>query len=120
MSLPAVLGPYDDVKAVLTQTANTTQLEPSPAQADGANDNAVKKDLRVRQEVALSSAMNDSGLFTLNFDNDERYLPFEYTGAISSWQLTFPHHSRQRALLESLSDIIVHLRYTAKSSGGQR
>lgn len=120
VSLPAVLGPYEDVKAVLTQTANTTQLEPSPAQADGANDNAVKKDLRVRQEVALSSAMNDSGLFTLNFDNDERYLPFEYTGAISSWQLTFPHHSRQRALLESLSDIIVHLRYTAKSSGGQR
>jgi hypothetical protein len=117
VSLPATLGPYEDVKAILTQTANTTWLEPA-AKTPAAADATVRKDLRVRQEIALSSGLNDSGLFTLNFDTDERYLPFEYTGAISAWQLNFPHHANQRALLESLTDIIVHLRYTAKNSGG--
>lgn len=117
ISLPATLGPYEDIKAILTQTANTTVLAPSTPNTPAP---VVKKDLRVRQEVALSSGLNDSGLFNLNFDNDERYLPFEYTGAISKWQLSFPNHSDQKAMLESLTDIIVHLRYTAKSSGGQR
>lgn len=114
VSLPATLGPYEDVKAILTQTANTTYLAPATTQSD----TVVKKDLRAKQQIALSSGLNDSGLFTLNFDSDERYLPFEYTGAISSWQLTFPNHTRQNALLESLTDIIVHLRYTAKHSAG--
>ncbi len=116
VSLPATLGPYEDIKAILTQTANTTYLTPAARHTDAA----VKKDLRAKQQIALSSGLNDSGLFTLNFDSDERYLPFEYTGAISTWQLTFPNHARQNALLESLTDIIVHLRYTAKNTGGQR
>lgn len=115
VSLPATLGPYEDIKAILTQTANSTWLTPSTA-----TDAPVKKDLRVRQEVALSSGLNDSGLFTLNFDTDERYLPFEFTGAVSTWQLTFPNHTRQQAMLTSLTDIIVHLRYTAKNTGGPR
>lgn len=58
---------------------------------------------------------------TLKLFNDDypgHYLPFEYTGAASNWKLTFPHHARQRALLESLTDIIVQVRYTAKNSGG--
>lgn len=113
VSLPATLGPYEDVKATLTQTAHSTWLVPGSGE-----DASVLKDLRIRQEVALSSGFNDSGLFTLNFD-DERYLPFEYTGAVSAWQLTFPNPGAQRALLESMTDIIVHLRYTAKSDGGR-
>lgn len=115
VSLPTTLGPYEDVKAILTQTAHSTWLAPDNAD-EAAN---VFKDLRIRQEVALSSGLNDSGLFTLSFENDERYLPFEYTGAVSAWQLTFPNPAQQRTLLESMTDIIVHLRYTAKSSGGQ-
>ena len=115
VSLPATLGPYEDVRAILTQTANVTWLTPAAA----ASDTTVKTDLRVRQQIALSSGLNDSGLFALNFDADERYLPFEYTGVVSKWQLTFPNHPRQQSVLESLTDIIVHLRYTAKSDGGQ-
>ncbi|WP_237501751.1 hypothetical protein, partial [Pseudomonas carnis] len=113
---PTTLAPYEHTKAPLTQTANTTHVTPATRHTEAA----VKKDLRAKQQIALSSGLNDSGLFTLNFDSDERYLPFEYTGAISTWQLTFPNHARQNALLESLTDIIVHLRYTAKNTGGQR
>ncbi|WP_256584615.1 hypothetical protein [Pseudomonas sp. GZJR-8] len=116
VSLPATLGPYEDIKALLTQTGNTTQLAPTSDKPEVA----AKKDWRARQEIALSNGLNDSGLFTLNFDGDERYLPFEYTGAISTWQLSFPNHTRQGDLLKSLTDIIVHLRYTARNSGGLR
>ncbi|EIK72680.1 insecticidal toxin complex protein TcaB1 [Pseudomonas synxantha BG33R] len=116
VSLPATLGPYEDIKAILTQTGNTTHLAPTSDKPEVA----AKKDWRARQEIALSNGLNDSGLFTLNFDGDERYLPFEYTGAISTWQLSFPNHKRQEALLKSLTDIIVHLRYTARNSGGLR
>ena len=112
LSLPATLGPYEDIRAILTQTWNQTQLSD-----DIGN---IQENLRVREQVALSTGLNDSGLFTLSFDTDERYLPFEYTGAVSRWQLTFPNHEAQLPMLSSLSDIIVHVRYTARSPGGQR
>lgn len=61
--------------------------------------------------------MNDSGQFQLDF-NDPRYLPFEGipvndTGSLT---LSFPDATgSQRALLESLNDIILHIRYTIQS-----
>ena len=109
VSIPAVLGPYDDIRATLTQTWNQTQLSENP--------NDTRENLRVREQIVLSTGLNDSGLFTLNFDADERYLPFEFTGAISRWRLAFPNHASQLAMLGSLSDIIVHVRYTARSGG---
>ena len=111
VSLPATLGPYQDIRATLSQTRN--QIQRSPNSGD------VLDDLRVNEQVALSTGLNDSGLFTLNFDTDERYLPFEYTGAVSRWRLAFPNPAAQSAMLNSLSDIIVHVRYTARSAGGQ-
>ena len=111
VSLPATLGPYQDIRATLSQTRN--QIQRSPDIGD------VLDDLRVNEQVALSTGLNDSGLFTLNFDNDERYLPFEYTGAVSRWRLAFPNPAAQSSMLNSLSDIVVHVRYTARSAGGQ-
>ena len=110
VSLPATLGPYEDIRATLTQTYNKIQHS---EQADESTEN-----LHVREQIALSSGVNDSGLFTLSFDNDLRYLPFEYTGAVSRWQLYFPNHHTQLSMLKSLTDIIVHVRYT--SSAGAR
>jgi hypothetical protein len=108
ISLPAVLGPYEDVRATLTQTSSEVVMPGS---------STVMNSLRANQHIALSTGIDDNGLFTLNFQ-DERYLPFEYTGAISKWQLSFPNPAAQKAMLESLTDIIVHLQYTAKVSGG--
>ncbi|MET0776846.1 MAG: neuraminidase-like domain-containing protein [Pseudomonas mandelii] len=109
ISLPAILGPYEDIRATLTQTDSEVVMP-------GA-DKTVMKSLRANQQIALSTGIDDSGLFTLNFQ-DERYLPFEYTGAISKWQLSFPNHAAQRSMLESLTDIIVHVQYTARAHGG--
>lgn len=108
ISLPAVLGPYEDVRATLSQTSSEVVMPGS---------RTVMNSLRANQQIALSTGIDDNGLFTLNFQ-DERYLPFEYTGAISKWQLSFPNHAAQKAMLESLTDIIVHLQYTARVSGG--
>jgi len=62
--------------------------------------------------------MNDSGMFMLNF-GDERYLPFEGTGAISDWQISFPNatSAEQQALLQSLNDVIIQVHYTAVYGG---
>ncbi|MBV4498812.1 toxin [Pseudomonas sp. SWRI12] len=111
VSLPAVVGPYENIRATLTQVSSKVFMSPD----DSSN---VMKDLRANQQIALSTGVDDNGLFTLNF-NDERYLPFEYTGAISKWQLTFPNPEAQKDLLESLTDIIVHVSYTARAGGAQ-
>ncbi|KNH48185.1 neuraminidase-like domain-containing protein [Pseudomonas lini] len=109
ISLPAVLGPYEDIRATLTQTGSEVVM-PGP-------DKTVMKGLRANQHIALSTGIDDNGLFTLSFQ-DERYLPFEYTGAISKWKLSFPNHAAQKTMLESLTDVIVHVCYTARAGGG--
>lgn len=104
VSLPATLGAYEDIKAILTQTSHEIELP---------NGTSIK-DKRAHQQIALSTGLDDNGLFALTFDSHERYLPFEYTGAISEWTLTFPNHDMQKAILESINDIVIHLRYTAR------
>jgi hypothetical protein len=110
VSLPVTLGPYEDIRATLTQTYNKVEL------ASGINE-GVRENLRASQQIALSSGVDDDGMFTLNFD-DERYLPFEGTGALSRWSLNFPNHRNQQAIVDSLTDIIVHVQYTAKVGTG--
>src|SRR5262249_18513727 len=48
---------------------------------------------------------------------DERYLPFELCGAISDWQLDLPRDVREFDY-STIADVILHLRYTARSGGG--
>ncbi|HGJ5854730.1 hypothetical protein [Arsenophonus nasoniae] len=100
VSLPALLGPYQDIQAVLEYTG-TLQLS-----------NGCKA-------IAISRGVNDSGQFQLDF-NDSKYLPFEgipiedQGGLI----LQFPNATeKQKALLNSLTDIILHIRYTIRDNG---
>ncbi len=124
VSLPAVVGPYQDVCATLTQTGSAfitaADIEGVKHLLDRQNGSPlnVKTNLRAAQQVVLSSGFDDSGLFVLNF-GDERYLPFEGTGAVSHWELSFPHPTRaeQANLLANLTDVIVRIRYTACDGG---
>ncbi|MCK4467454.1 MAG: hypothetical protein KAU60_03795, partial [Desulfobacterales bacterium] len=65
--------------------------------------------------IAASNAQNDSGMFELNF-RDERYLPFEGCGAISSWRLELPKEVRQFDY-NTISDVLLHVKYTAREGG---
>lgn len=109
VTIPGIVGPYENIRATLTQTSSSMYLSTN---TKGPS----IKDPRVKQQVALSTGDDDGGLFTLNL-LDERYLPFEYTGAVSTWRLTFPNPNAQKAMLDSLTDIIVHVKYTAKRPG---
>lgn len=124
VSLPALVGPYQEVRAVLTQVSSRTVLKADPRAMNelyGQNDNSAANILynpRASQSICLSRGVDDHGVFQLDF-NDERYLPFEGTGALSHWELRFPRHDKeeQAAMLASLTDIIVQVRYTALAGG---
>ena len=47
---------------------------------------------------------------------DERYLPFEGAGAISTWRLDLSKQFRTFDY-DTISDVILHLRYTARDGG---
>ncbi|MEQ1964891.1 neuraminidase-like domain-containing protein [Xenorhabdus khoisanae] len=98
VTLPALVVPYQDIRAVLNYGGSIKV--PGGCRA-----------------IALSHGMNDSGQFMLDF-NDARYLPFEGIPVNDSGSLTlsFPDATdRQKVILQSLSDIILHIRYTIRS-----
>lgn len=99
VSLPALLGPYQDIQATLDYAGENTHL------AKGCS------------ALAISRGMNDSGQFQLDF-NDGKYLPFEGIDISDKGTLVlrFPNATgKQKLLLQSLSDIILHIRYTIRS-----
>jgi hypothetical protein len=57
------------------------------------------------------------GQFDLNLLFDDRYFPFEGTGAVSSWRLEIPPANNDFELTQ-ISDVVIHLKYTAKVAGG--
>ncbi|MDR0280120.1 MAG: hypothetical protein LBJ37_19775 [Paucimonas sp.] len=124
VSLPALFGPYQDAQAVLTQVASRTVLKADVRAMNAlyeqpdADTRNILYNPRASQSICLSRGLDDHGVFQLDF-NDERYLPFEGTGALSYWELKFPRHQsdRQQQVLQSLTDIIVQVRYTALIGG---
>ncbi|MCK7318540.1 neuraminidase-like domain-containing protein [Enterobacter cloacae] len=126
VSLPGLLGPYQNIKAILTQTSSKILLKADKEGAHflykGSGDaKNILLNPRVSQSIGVSHGMDDNGIHQLSFDGDERYLPFEGTGAISGWHLKFPRYDRtpQQELLASLSDVIIHIRYIAMDGGPQ-
>lgn len=54
-------------------------------------------------------------MFQLSF-NDERYLPFEFHGAVSRWRIELPQENNQFDI-DTLSDVVLYLSYTAREGG---
>ena len=67
------------------------------------------------QVVATSKPDADPGLFQLRFD-DERYLPFEGAGAISTWRIEL-RQADNAVDLSQLNDVVLTLAYTARNGG---
>ena len=47
---------------------------------------------------------------------DERYLPFEFAGAVSRWRIELPPETNFFDF-DTLSDVVLHLNYTAREGG---
>jgi len=123
LTIPCIAGPYTAISCTLTMTKNSLRTSSLAAgdyprkQNNGlpADDPRFRDSIGALQSIATSSAQNDSGLFELNF-HDERYLPFEGSGAISQWHLQLPAAVRQFDY-NTISDVIIHLKYTARDGG---
>ncbi len=121
LSVPCVVGPYTSVNATLTLLRSTVRHSSAlagggyPRDPDG--DDPRFTDHLAAESVATSGAQNDAGVFELTF-HDERFLPFEGQGAISTWRLELPDPFRPFDY-DTIADVVLHLRYTARPGGDQ-
>lgn len=107
ISIPCIAGPYTTIASKLTLTGNSIQKDPADA--------AVEEVHTAIEAIATSTGQNDSGMFELNF-RDERYIPFENVGAVSSWTLDMMDEKSLRQFdYETITDVIIHVRYTARN-----
>jgi hypothetical protein len=120
LSIPSVVGPYTSINC--TVSLQSSSLRVSPLLANGAYArNTVQDDNRfvdyfgATDVVVTSSGTNDSGMFETNL-RDERFLPFEGAGAISTWKLSLTTQLRAFDYM-TISDVILHIRYTAREAG---
>jgi hypothetical protein len=118
VTIPAVVGPYQNVHGTLTQTGNVILVKPDPTSVKyllGENvvpsDAALRLNWRSGQQIALSRGIDDNGTLA-DAPGDERYLPFEGTGALSSWRLELPLGSN-RIDFSTIADVVITLRYSA-------
>ena len=118
-------GKFDNVKATLTLTKNKVRIATTASSsADygevGPSDPRFVYDYgAVPQKIALGNAQDDPGLFQTALSSnlsDQRYLPFEGAGAISSWRLEIPQASNELDLT-TVGDVVLHLYYTAQDGG---
>jgi len=117
ISMPAVIGPFGSVNATLTLLTNETRINTDLPnnwyERDlEKDDRRFVDDFTSLQSIVTSSGRDDGGLFELNL-HDERYLPFEGGGAVSKWRLELDPDCNAI----DLSDVILHVRYTARPGG---
>jgi hypothetical protein len=118
VSLPCVVGPYTGVSGKLTMLSGRVRSSPTPGAGYGEDSNFRGINL-ASSSIAVSSAQGDAGLFEFNL-RDERFLPFEGGGLVGSqWRFELPQHLRQFDY-ETISDLVLTIRYTARSSTALR
>ncbi|KAK6814880.1 hypothetical protein RU639_009682 [Aspergillus parasiticus] len=122
VSIPCILGAYTSLNCTLRLLSHRYRIAPAGSQSAFYNqersENKFHSDSIPIDAVAVSNGLHDTGTFTLDFNGQPRYGPFEGAGAISKWRLEFPSPFRQFDY-HTITDVIIHLRYTAVDGGGQ-
>ena len=120
ISIPCVVGPYTSINCTLSLTNHGIRVRQGVTAGYGnplaGGDDRFFRSVVPQVAIATSNGQNDSGMFELNF-NDERFLPFEGAGAVSEWRVELPRENNQFDLA-TVSDVILHVRYTARPSEG--
>ena len=141
LTIPCVTAPFTGVHCRLTLLASQTRVHPwlkSPAHecccppeaccSECGEEERVAREYEpcpddprvVRcygscEAIATSTGQNDSGLFELNF-NDERYLPFEFMGAVCRLRIELPAENNFFDM-NTLSDLMLRMNFTAREGG---
>ena len=119
MSIPSVVGPYSSINCTLTLLKSSIRRSSllngnNYARVD-AEDGRFSDDFGSVESIVTSTGQSDGGMFETNL-RDERYLPFEGSGVVSEWRLQLPAEIRQFNY-DTISDVIMHFRYTAREGG---
>ena len=117
-------GQGQTVMATLTQLNHKTLLEADAKAVKYLLDPkdqpplSIRSDWKANQQIALSHTdeyEKNNGLFELRFD-DPHYLPFESTGAVSTWRLEL-NGKKGSYDVGQLLDVVVNVKYTALQGG---
>ena len=80
-----------------------------------ADDPRIVRQYGAREAIATSSGRDDSRMFQLDF-NDQRYLPFEYMGAVSRWWIElWPENNYFHR--DTITDLVIRLGHTSREGG---
>ena len=118
VTIAGVTGPYTSVRCTLTLLGSSIRRKANLVDPLESSNVPV-------QSIVTSSARDDGGLFETNL-RDERYLPFEGAGAISTWRIELPNPAPTSALeghslpvfdYRTISELVLHLRSTARDGG---
>ena len=146
LTLPCIVGPYIGVHCRLRLLNSSIRLDPllaEPVQCccnkkehdhkpaynvqkgrgrehdkrEGRGEGGMLKRFESVEAIATSSGQSDSGLFELSLHED-RYVPFEFHGAVSAWHLELPPENNQFDL-RTLTDVVMHLNYTSREGAAE-
>jgi hypothetical protein len=120
LSLPSVVGPFTTVNCTVTlQSSSIRQsslLKNSKYARQGSDDDRFIDYFGSVDQIVTSTASNDGGMFETNL-LDQRFLPFENSGAAdSTWTLQLPQDFPPYDYATH-TDAILHMRYTARPAG---
>lgn len=120
VSIPMVSGPYRSGGGTITLVSSSIRVDAGSAHGYGrsalrpAEDRRFVDIGRASQGTVKSQDEIHGGLIEANLAH-ERYLPFENHGVASRWRVTLIRSDG--AVLFSVEDFILHLRYTARDGG---
>ncbi len=119
LTVACVTGPYTGVHCTLTLLNSSVRRESRLSAGKYArqeNDRRFTDASGSIQSIVTSGGSEDAGLFETSLQED-RYVPFERAGAISAWHLRLPA-AFPAFDYDTISDVVLHLRYTAREGGG--
>ena len=123
LSIPCVVGPHAGVHARLTLLHSEVRHRADPRTpytrdpTAGAEDNRFADDFALAETVITSGTVDATGVWEPSL-RDERRMPFEGRGAISTWRLELPDEFRSFDY-DTISDVLLTVRYSARDGGSQ-
>jgi hypothetical protein len=119
ISHPAVTGPFTGLNCTLSLLKSSVRKSPALSEdgyaRTGSEDTRFVDYVGTTTQIVTSRGDNDGGMFETNL-RDDRMLPFEGSGAISTWRIELPAAFPQFDY-NTISDVVLHLRYTARQGG---
>lgn len=117
VSIPAVVGPYSSLNCTVSlqksSLRKSAQLKDGNKYArQGAEDDRFEDYVGPVQSVVTSTGQGDTGLFERNL-RDERFLPFEGAGAVSTWKLELAKDYRGFDY-QRVPDVLIQVLYTSR------